>query len=109
MTYPSAKTIADRLNQLHSEEFGGKKLGRYRIDRELFKDISNRDKLERVIIDKVAKALLDEHDLILINLGPFFAILQAKKQESHRSLSARLLIAPIRPCLATHYRALYSA
>tara|TARA_R100000963_G_C4620543_1_gene88154 strand:+ start:270 stop:569 length:300 start_codon:yes stop_codon:yes gene_type:complete len=95
MTYPSAKTIADRLNQLHSEEFGGKKLGRYRIDRELFKDISNRDKLERVIIDKVAKALLDEHDLILINLGPFFAILQAKKALAWRNATKKTVHAVV--------------
>ncbi|MDV2115342.1 MULTISPECIES: hypothetical protein [Alcaligenes] len=91
MSYPTPETIAARLSQLHSEEFGGKTMGRYRIDRELFKDLANRDKLEKVVVDKVAKALMEDHGLILMDLGPYLAVLQAKKALAWRSATKKIV------------------
>ena len=79
----SAATIAEILERLYDETFGGKKNGRYRISRKFLLGIARRRRLTDQHVDEIAEELF-ETNFILVNVETYFVVLNQKLFSNYR-------------------------
>lgn len=75
--------VADRLADLYSRAFGGKKNGRYRIAGKLVRRLAGRRRLYEDDIRDLTRAL-GERGYVLIDMDSFFVVMSANTFVNYR-------------------------
>ena len=86
----SPEEVADILEKLYFEEFGGKKRGRYRTSRLGFRKLAKRRVITDIYVNEVFQCLLVA-GLVLVNLDNAFCVLPENVAKSYRRIPARML------------------
>lgn len=84
--------IADRLQALHGEAFGGKPAGRFRIPEKLLKEMMGRRRLYQEDRTALARALF-ERGFVLIDMDSFFVVMSANSFVNYRRVGKEALVA----------------
>ncbi len=82
--------LADILNEIYRESFGGKKLGRFRTSRSNFRKLAKLPRLSEGYLNDVATCLL-KHRLILIDLDVAFCIFPRSATQSFRRVPIEII------------------
>lgn len=83
-------TAANRLAVLYDMEFGGKKLGRYRLPAKLMRELVQRQRLYEDDIRALGRALL-ERGFVLIDMDAFYVVISANAFVNYRRANEHLL------------------
>jgi len=87
----SHEETADRLAELYSADFNGKKMGRFRLDRKTLAVLGGRQNIEQLSVTQISLWLAEKHDLLLIDLHDEFAILKCGLLRRYRKATVRVL------------------
>jgi len=82
--------VAQFLRKIYDTSFGGKERGRYRISRKELSELSGRKRLEYSIIDKIVDEAY-EVDLVVIDLGDYFAVVESDVMLNYRKSPRELV------------------
>ena len=75
--------VADRLEALYGQSFGGKPSGRYRVAAKLMRGLAGRRRLYEDDISSLTRAML-ERGYVLIDMETFFVVLSANTFTNYR-------------------------
>lgn len=76
-------SVATRLVELYSEEFGGKPSGRYRISAKLVRKLAGRRRLYEDDVRVLTRAMT-ELGFVLVDMETFFVVLNANTFTNYR-------------------------
>lgn len=93
---PSAFEVAELLATLYGQEFGGKRLGKYRISRKYLRELARRQRLTPEFIHELGDELF-EQGFIISDLETFFAILDQRLFNSYRRVSSMAIKRLVEP------------
>lgn len=79
----SAAAVAALLADLYGQEFGGKRLGKYRISRKYVRQLAGRQRLTPDFINELGDELF-ERGFVIADLETFFAVLDHRLFNSYR-------------------------
>lgn len=88
--FKSAEKMAEIIDEIYEEKFGGKKRGRFQFSRSQFRRLAGRKKLRDAFIDEVAEECL-ERGHILIHIGDIIAIIEENVVLNYRNAPKSLL------------------
>ncbi len=94
----SAEKMAEIIEEIYEEKFGGKSRGRFQISRSAFRQLSERKKLHDSFIDEVAEEAL-ELGYVLVSLGDTIAIIEEQvmlKESAAGFLAEKATVAHLR-------------
>lgn len=74
---------ADKLCALYTQEFGGKKSGRYRLPAKLMRTIAGRRRLYEDDIRDISRAVV-ERGFVLIDMDSFYVVMNANTFVNYR-------------------------
>ena len=86
----NAEKMAEIIDEIYEEKFGGKKRGRFQISRSQFRKLGGRKKLHDVFIYEVADECL-ELGYILIYTGDIIAIIEESVVMNYRNVPKSIL------------------
>lgn len=78
---------ADRLAELYSRPFGGKKAGRFRISARFVREYAGRRRLYEDDVRALQRALL-ERGFVMIDMESFFVVMGANSFVNYRRANA---------------------
>jgi len=84
---PSAPEVAELLAKLYGQEFGGKRLGKYRISRKYLRELARRQRLTPDFLHELGDELF-ERGFVIAELETFFAVLDQRLFNSYRRVTS---------------------
>ena len=88
--FKTAEKMAEIIEEIYEEKFGGKKRGRFQISRSQFRRLGGRKSLRDAFIDEVAEKCL-ELGYILIPIGDIIAIIEENVVMNYRKVPKSIL------------------
>ena len=88
--FKNAEKMAEIIDGIYGEKFGGKKRGRFQISRSQFRKLGGRKNLRDAFIDEVAEECL-ELGYILISIGDIIAIIEENVVLNYRNVPKSIL------------------
>ena len=88
--FKSAEKMAEIIEEIYEEKFGGKKRGRFQISRSQFRRLGGRKNLRDAFIDEVAEECL-ELGFILISIGDIIAIIEENVVLNYRNVPKSII------------------
>lgn len=82
--------IAEKLQELYAQPFGGKASGRYRLPEKLLREMLGRRRLYPEDKTAVTRALY-ERGFVLIDMDSFFVVMSANSFVNYRRVSKEAL------------------
>jgi len=79
----SISAVSEQLARLHSQQFGGKPNGRFRISTKLLRKLARRKRLYEDDIRDLTRAML-ERGFVLIDMDGFFVVMSANTFVNYR-------------------------
>lgn len=88
--HKNAEKMAEIIEEIYEQKFGGKSRGRFQISRTAFRQLSGRKRLSDAFIDEVAEEAL-ELGYVLISLGDIIAIIEEKVMLNYRNVPKSII------------------
>lgn len=88
--FKTAEKMAEIIEEIYEEKFGGKNRGRFQISRSQFRQLGGRKNLRDAFIDEVAEECL-ELGYILIPTGDIIAIIEESVVLNYRNVPKSIL------------------
>lgn len=83
----SAREVATLLAELYGREFGGTRVGKYRISRKFLRQVTGRRRLTPEFIHEIGDELF-EQGFVIVDLESFFAVLHQRLFNSYRRVTS---------------------
>ena len=88
--HKSAEKMAEIIEEIYEEKFGGKSRGRFQISRLSLRQLSGRKRLRDAFIDEVAEEAL-ELGYVLVSLGDTIAIIEEQVMLNYRNVPKSII------------------
>ena len=88
--HKNAEKMAEIIEEIYDEKFGGKSRGRFQISRTAFRQLSGRKRLSDAFIDEVAEEAL-ELGYVLVSLGDTIAIIEEQVMLNYRNVPKSII------------------
>ena len=88
--HKNAEKMAEIIEEIYDQKFGGKSRGRFQISRTAFRQLSGRKRLSDIFIDEVAERAL-ELGYVLVSLGDTIAIIEEQVMLNYRNVPKSII------------------